>query len=264
VFEQALQNFTLAQWGDAGLNATDLALIAWMAEQEVNHKQAFANMIGENAPQPCTYRWPFADPKGFIEYALLNTRYGESGTIGWIPLLDNRASGNIVIQAITTESRQQYTFRQWRGLFPMPVAFEPAIIQPYHWTLLSRDIVSCPPTNKPVGWPIFPSLNITNQPLYPNLPPRITQNDTGVSAPNRTIYLSWGDKGIPQGPYNQTTSSNASDPKFALVISQLNATAVPLDNINMQNRTAQISQPGGVVFGNAQPEFGLFDAVVNG
>lgn len=43
-------------------------------------------------------------------------------------------------------------FRQFEGLFPMPVYFEVGVPQTFAWTLLSRYITSCPGGNKPIEW----------------------------------------------------------------------------------------------------------------
>ena len=74
------------------------------------------------------------------------------------------ASAQILLQSITTEARQQYTFRQFEGLFPMPEWFETGIPQTWAWTLLSPWIVSCPEENQPLAWEIYTALNWTNQP----------------------------------------------------------------------------------------------------
>lgn len=68
-------------------------------------------------------------------------------------------------------------FRQFEGLFPMPVSnpfstdvhiltsvqewFIPGITQSMAWTLLAPYITSCPENNTHLAWQSFPSLNIT-------------------------------------------------------------------------------------------------------
>ena len=50
------------------------------------------------------------------------TRWGESGVYGFLEHLDSRAAAEMLLQSITTEARQQMIFRQFSGLFPMPVS----------------------------------------------------------------------------------------------------------------------------------------------
>ncbi len=262
-----MQNFTLADWLQAGLNETDVALIAFMARQEVEHKRAFANILGAVSPRICKYNWPFGphDARGFLEYAFLNTRWGESGTIGWIPLLDNRASGNIIIQAIVTESRQEMTFRQYLGLFPYPVAFEGSIPQPWHWTLLSKWIYDCPKSNTPLAWPILPELRIDNQTPLVRSRPAITSKVKNLSVPVATVELSWDAPGKLQGPYGQKTNTEAKGPPtHALIVSQLNATSVPLKHVSVDKRTASFVHPHAEVFPDTEDLFGISNPVLNG
>jgi hypothetical protein len=101
---------------------------------------------------------------------------------GFLEHLDSRAAATLLLQSITTEARQQMIFRQFEGLFPMPVSsslspiysgvadvsgldlqiwFLPAITQSMTWTLLSPHIVSCPAGNPHIQWQNFPALNIT-------------------------------------------------------------------------------------------------------
>lgn len=110
-------------------------------------------------------------------------------------------------------------------MFPTTVWFETAATQAMAWTLLSQHVVSCPPSNfrKPVVFPIFPRLNITNNPspLRPEYhPAAIATNRTALSNPGRRVTMKWQEKGVPAGPYNQVTSSNASSPAYAAWLSQ--------------------------------------------
>ncbi|CAD6923323.1 unnamed protein product, partial [Tilletia laevis] len=114
-------------------------------------------MLGPRAPLPCEYNYPWANQTnasvpGFIDWSQKSTQLGESGTIGWIPIMDEPAPASIVQQAIVTESRQQFAFRQLEGLFPVTVWFITGLTQAMHWTILSRWITQCPKENKPLPW----------------------------------------------------------------------------------------------------------------
>lgn len=50
------------------------------------------------------------------------TRWGESGVYGFLEHLNSRAAATLLLDSITTEARQQMIFRQFEGLFPMPVS----------------------------------------------------------------------------------------------------------------------------------------------
>jgi hypothetical protein len=142
LFHHGLAIFSAENFTDAGLNAENMFLLEFMADQEVGHATLFENMLGRSYPSsfqifkqsllninytvnlsaPCTYAYPdFASVRDFIDFSRLITRFGESGTIGFLGHLDAQDSASLINDAIQTEGRQQMIFRQWEGLFPMPV-----------------------------------------------------------------------------------------------------------------------------------------------
>lgn len=186
-------------------------------------------------------------------------------------------------------------FRQFDGLFPMPLWFIPGIPQSWAWTLLAPYISSCPANTTRLAWQNFPSLTIINNPnaakINPNIGPvdnttgsdnlrtagigsnnlcadnnsqgddcgpAITQNKSiPLSYPGRPIQLSWGQINETVGPNNSyvtSRSSLADAPRYALFVSQLNATFVPLQNIS--GNTGMVIQPNVSTFAN--------DPAVNG
>ena len=66
-------------------------------------------------------------------------------------------------------------FRQFDGLFPMPVWFEAGVPQSWAWTLLAPYISSCPANQTRLAWQNFPALIVLNQPNAA----RINANRTG-------------------------------------------------------------------------------------
>ncbi|CCA74391.1 probable Rds1 protein [Serendipita indica DSM 11827] len=253
LFNWALVKFSEKDFTDYGLSRDEIHLISFFAQQEIGHAEVLSNMIGENAAKPCKYRYNFNTVGEFFDFSQRVTRYGESGVYGFLPLLENRAVAQILLQAISTEARQQFAFRQLSGLFPVTQWFETGATQAMQWTLLSQNIISCPPSNfrKPVVFPIYPRLNITNNPnpIDPNHKPAIASNRTALTAPGRRVTMNWQDLGVPAGPYNQVTSSNAKGgPKFAAWLSQYNVTYSPLENIRGQY--AETAQPDGMIFKN--------------
>lgn len=80
--------------------------------------------------------------------------------------------------------------------------------------------------------------------------PAISQNKSiPLSYPGRPIQLSWGNVNETVGPNNSyltSRSSLADAPRYALFVSQLNATYVPL--VNISGNTGAVIQPNGSVF----------------
>ncbi|KAI1407909.1 ferritin-like domain-containing protein [Hypoxylon sp. FL1857] len=285
LFHWGLARFSSEEFEATGLNAEDRFLIQFMADQEVGHATALTNLLGDRAPVQCTYDYPVRNVREFIDFNQKLTRWGESGVYGFLNHLDSRESAQILLQSITTEARQQMIFRQFDGLFPMPVWFEIGIPQSWAWTLLAPYISSCPYNQTRLIWQNYPSLYVLNQPnparvngsnawnettggyantlstsnltnssnclhgaVGENCSPAVTHNRTNpLSYPGRQVFLRWDTPGQPIGPNNSyITSSSAGYPKFAAWVSQLNVTYTPLQNI--RNNTAYTIQPNSSTY----------------
>lgn len=174
LFLNGLAVFSDEDFIQAGLTAEHRALIMFMAQQEMGHATVLSNMLGEAAPQQCTYDYPFRTVREYIDFNQKLTRWGESGVLGFLEHLDSREAAMFLLQSITTESRQQMSFRQMLGLQPMPVWHETGIPQSWAWTYLAPYISSCPENQTRLAWQNFPALFIDNQPN----PNRFSPNDT--------------------------------------------------------------------------------------
>ncbi|KAL1864119.1 hypothetical protein Daus18300_007899 [Diaporthe australafricana] len=281
LFHYGLATYSAEDFEAAGLTAEDRHLLQFMAEQEVGHATLLTNMLGPNAPKQCTYNYPSMNVREYVDFSQKLTRWGESGVYGFLNHLDSREVGQLLLQSISTEARQQMIFRQFNGQFPMPVWFECGIPQSWAWTLLAPYISSCPAGTQQLIWQNFPALHILNQPnaaridgadvynetrgdyagtlstddiedgdacidsdvVGENCSPAITHNRTQpLSYPGREVFLQWEKPGQAIGPNNSyVTSTSAGTPKFALWVSQLNATYSPL--LNVSGNSAYTIQP---------------------
>ncbi|KAH8552939.1 Rds1 protein [Umbelopsis sp. PMI_123] len=244
LFEYGLSTFSVKDFQDAGLNQEDRDLIQFMADQEVGHAEMVSNMLGKGAPKRCQYQYPFTNVSEFVDFCQKLTRFGESGVYGFLEHLNSRDAAQMLLQSITTEARQQMIFRQFEGLFPMPVWFETGITQSMAWTLLSRYIKSCPEGNPRIVFQNFPWLNVTNNPsgINGSYHPAITHDRPRLSYPGMELNFTWGNIGEKVGPNNSyITNSTAGAPMYAAWISQLNTTYTPLYDI--RNNSARTRQP---------------------
>ena len=135
-----------------------------MARQEVGHATLLTNILGARAPQGCTYNYPFNTVREYLDFSQKVTRWGESGVYGFLAHLDSREAATLLLQSITTEARQQMIFREFEGLFPMPVWFEVGVPQSWAWTLLAPYVASCPANQTRLAWQNFPALRVLNEP----------------------------------------------------------------------------------------------------
>jgi hypothetical protein len=271
LFHWGLATFSVEDFEAAGLTAEDRYLIQFMADQEVGHVTLVSNMLGAQAPMQCSYNYPATNVREFIDFCQKLTRFGEAGVYGFLNHLNARDVGQLLLQSITTEARQQMIFRQFEGLFPMPEWFIVGIPQSWAWSLLAPYISSCPENQTRLVWQNFPSLNILNQPNparingsnvwnettggYTNTlstanisaeddcltsdevgvacGPAITRNrSVPLSYPGRQVFLEWEEPGQAIGPNNSyVTDTAAAAPVFAAWVSQLNVTYTPLQEI---------------------------------
>lgn len=286
LFHWGLATFSVKEFEEAGLNAEDRALLEFMAQQEVGHATALTNMLGPKAPVQCTYNYPVSNVREYIDFCQKLTRWGESGVYGFLNHLDAREVGQILLQSISTEARQQMIFRQFEGLFPMPVWFEVGIPQSWAWSLLAPYISSCPANQTRLAWQNIPSLHIVNQPNPARLNgsnawnettggyanslntssiskgqsclnatnkaqdcnPAISQNrTTPLSYAGRQVFFEWDSPGKDIGPNNSyVTSTTAGKPQFAAWVTQLNVTYTPLHNVS--GNSAFAFQPNTSVY----------------
>ncbi|KAI1827649.1 hypothetical protein F4861DRAFT_529164 [Xylaria intraflava] len=281
LFHYGLATYSVRDFEANGLTAEDRHLLQFMADQEVGHATALTNMLGPQAPVQCTYNYPSMNVREYIDFCQKLTRWGEAGVYGFLNHLDAREVGQILLQSITTEARQQMIFRQFEGLFPMPEWFLLGVPQSWAWTLLAPYISSCPQNQTRLVWQNYPALRILNQPnparingetawnetlgdyantlstqnlsahdacvnakkVGENCSPGITRNRTNpLSYPGRQVFLQWDDAGQPVGPNNSyVTATTAGPPKYAAWVSQLNVTYSALQNIS--GNTAYTIQP---------------------
>lgn len=261
-----MKRFSVEDFEREGLHAEDRTLIEFMSDQEIGHSTMLSNILGPSAAQQCNYNYPFRNVIEFVDFSQKLTRFGESGVYGFLPHLDSRESAQLLLQSITTEARQQMVFRQFQGLFPMPVWFEVAIPQSWAWTLIAPYIASCPANQTRLAWQNFPALTIVNEPnsLVSNVSVQLGNSTAPISSGtnvlnasliphqlscrnssctpavthNRSVPLSWAGKplilqweapGKAVGPNNSyVTATTAGAPRYVAWVTQLNITYSPL------------------------------------
>ncbi|EEA26129.1 hypothetical protein TMatcc_005620 [Talaromyces marneffei ATCC 18224] len=302
LFQYGLRTFSDSEFEEAGLTAEDRTLIEFMAGQEIGHSTLISNILGPQAPQQCNYNYPFTTVREFVDFCQKLTRFGESAVYGFQPHLDSREAASLLLQSISTVARQQMAFRQFDGLFPMPVWFEVGVPQSWAWTLLAPYISSCPEDQTRLAWQNFPALWILSQPN----PARVntsqgynetlgagtnTLNSTGISGsaacfnstnpnsncnpaithnrgiplsyPGRVVDLAWEAPGKLVGPNNSyVTASQAGTAAYVVWVSQLNVTYSPL-NLSSSTSGSTI-QPDAETF-SGDPTFNgtLFIAITD-
>ena len=281
LFQTGVARFTAQQFIAAGLTAQQRDLILSMSDQARGHVTVLSNILGSEAPGPCSYYYTFTGVREFLDTCLKVTTFVESTVYGFLPHLDSRAAAMLLLQSIATGSSQELIFRQLLGLPPMPVWFEAGVPQSWGWTLLAPMIASCPANTQRLVWENFPTLRILNQPnpsrvngtsgfnetngaglnvanttgippdefcfnsTNADCKPGIASNRTyPLTGPGRTVNLQWEMPGHLVGPNNSyVTTSQGKQPAFVAWVTQLNVTYTPLTGISPNGSTGQTVQP---------------------
>ncbi|KAG8935997.1 hypothetical protein FRC02_005193 [Tulasnella sp. 418] len=248
MFLNYAMRWSVQDWIDAGYTANDRLLVYHFGRQEIGHAQALNRILGDNASEPCEYQYPFKTIPEFVDFSQKLTRWGESGVYGFLERLNSRDSAQILLQSITTEARQQYTFRQMEGLFPSPEWFETGITQSMAWTLLHKYLKSCPGDSPKVKWNVFPALELPDapNPLNDREPPAIAPPYRALSKPGRKVNLKWEAPGKVTGPDGKyITKTAAGKPKYAAWFSQFSLVYTDLSDLDNGSYTASTEHPGG-------------------
>lgn len=255
LFNYGLARFSAEEFAAVGINADDIELIRFMAQQEIGHAELITNILQNKGAKQCKYKYDFNTVQEFVQFCAVLTRWGESGVYGFLPHLNSRAAAQLLLQSITTEARQQMAFRQLAGAFPMPVWFETGISQSMAWTLLSPYLIECPAENPRIEWNIFPTLNILNNPNLtdPNIPAALSTNRTQFISVNSTLHFSYDAPGMNVSYNNSYVTAvganvTTSIPSFCKFVNQLNVTSSPFNSTG--NGTGMCQLRGGFVFGD--------------
>lgn len=71
LFNYGVARFSAQEFADAGLNAEDVSLIQFMAQQEVSHAKLLSNIIvagGRTASKQCQYKYDFQTVRDFVNF----------------------------------------------------------------------------------------------------------------------------------------------------------------------------------------------------
>ncbi|MCJ1264845.1 hypothetical protein MMC22_004720 [Lobaria immixta] len=211
LFHDGLARFSVEEFEAAGLTVDDRFLTEFMADQDVGHATLITNILGPAAP--------------FLDFCQKLARFGESGVYGFLHHLDSREAGQLLLQSISTEARQQIIFLQFDGLFPMPIWFEanPAR-QNANNTKQSKKVGSTGAALLDENVVSKSDQCLDSGIVGEDCSPAITHNRSiPLSFPGRKVYFSWELPGQAVGPNNSyVTTTAAGAPKFVAWVTQLN------------------------------------------
>lgn len=199
VLQRAISEIPAAGWLGSGMDYTDQSQLQWMAETSQAHRTLLVHLLTtwsppQPAPYPCTYALPSVhSPPEFLEYMLLVLQNGISGLMG-ILAKGPPSEISVTVGGVLGGTQGLWQLiRQWRGLWPNPTVFPPVLPVTWHWTLILRDIGSCPSDNPVPNVDPSLMLGVVNMPVYGSRNPALnTLDHPSLTEPNSTlIRLRW-------------------------------------------------------------------------
>ncbi|PPQ82457.1 hypothetical protein CVT25_007254 [Psilocybe cyanescens] len=157
----ALAKFDQKAFLDAGLPTWARGRFSQVADHEKTHVQFLSTALGDKAVQPCTYNFPYTDPKSFAALSQILEGVGSSAYTGAAQLITNKDYLTVAASILSTEARHASWVASavnkmggWSSAFEVPLSLNQV------FTLAANFIVSCPSTNPVLPVHAFPALTI--------------------------------------------------------------------------------------------------------
>ncbi|KAL8955781.1 MAG: hypothetical protein Q9193_006487 [Seirophora villosa] len=170
LYTGGFENFTDAEYTAAGFPPGFRENVGVIAAHEVVHAETISNILsnaGFTPVPPCTYKFPYSDPKTFVQLANMITSVGIGAYLGGGSLLtDDPALLTAASSILTVESRHDSYLRAGAGASPFPTNFDTALTAVFAYNLAQMFIDRCP-QQLPIT--ILPRLTF----IAPRLPPSL-------------------------------------------------------------------------------------------
>jgi hypothetical protein len=127
----ALSQFDAAAFESAGFPSFVRSRFQQIADHEATHVSFLSTALGDIATKPCTYSFPYTDPKSFAALAAILEGVGTGAYLGAAKFITNPAYLEAAAAVLTTETRHVawiqsavMTNAAWSGAFDTPLAGE--------------------------------------------------------------------------------------------------------------------------------------------
>jgi len=160
-YQEGLDKLDEAAFEAAGYPTWVRARFEQIKGHEATHVAFISGALGPAAPQPCTYNFPYDDPKSFAALSMALETVGASAYIGAAQLLENKDTLTEAASILGVESRQAAWVSSavlkgsaWDGPYETPLSMDGV------FSLASQFIVSCPDSNPKLMVNTLPKLEI--------------------------------------------------------------------------------------------------------
>ncbi|KAI9452782.1 ferritin-like domain-containing protein [Lactarius psammicola] len=160
-YAEGLSRFTQKDFVDAGFSDWSYGRFKQIAAHEAAHVHFLEATLGDKATKPCTYKFPYDNPKSFVEFSHVLETVGDSAYIGASKFFENKDYLLAATTVLSTEARHSAwvdsAIRKgsaWSGPFDTPLGLSQV------FAIVSAFITSCPPTNPKLPATPFAALTL--------------------------------------------------------------------------------------------------------
>ncbi|KAH9834759.1 ferritin-like domain-containing protein [Rhodofomes roseus] len=188
-YSGALAQYDAQAFADAGFPDWVRGRYEQIMLHEQTHVATLQKALGDQAPQPCQYTFPYTDPRSFVATSFAIEGVGAAAYLGAAQFIDDKATLGVAASILTIEERQvawmsSAVLKQqpWDGPFETPLTPTGA------YSLAAQFITSCPSSNPPLPVTLLPALSISTSTPWPGSTIQLTfDNPSGADAG----YLMW-------------------------------------------------------------------------
>ncbi|KAG8759067.1 hypothetical protein FRC12_009858 [Ceratobasidium sp. 428] len=161
-YKGALEKFDAKAFEKAGFEPFVRGRFQQIVDHEANHVQFLSEALGNKATKPCTYKFPYTDPKSFAALSMALEGVGVTAYLGAAKLISNKDYLTAAAAILTTESRHSAWISSsvnmgtpWSGAFDVPLSLNQV------YSLAAAFITKCPSSNPSLPVKAFPALTVS-------------------------------------------------------------------------------------------------------
>ncbi|GLB44988.1 putative ferritin-like domain containing protein [Lyophyllum shimeji] len=158
-YKEALEKFDDKAFAEAGLPPWARGRFVQIGEHEEAHVNFLSAALGDKATKPCTYKFPYTDPKSFAAVSQILEGVGVSAYTGAAQFIENKDYLTAAASVLATEARHGSwvasavnRFSGWSGALDVPLTLDTV------FSLAAPFIDQCPSTNPELPVKAFPTL----------------------------------------------------------------------------------------------------------
>ncbi|THH05403.1 hypothetical protein EW146_g9913 [Bondarzewia mesenterica] len=158
-YSEGMSKYSAQDFENAGLPSFAYGRFKEIAEHEANHVAFLTSALGQDATQPCSYSFPYDDPKSFVAVSYALESVGDSAYVGASKFIHNKDYLLAAATILSTEARHSAWINSavregnpWSGPYETPLDLNQV------YTIASSFITDCPSTNPTLPVKAFPAL----------------------------------------------------------------------------------------------------------